>query len=81
MNCWRPAVMMDLPEFGIRTEGDNNIFIFTLIINGFRLLYTLGAHKGPIFALKWNRRGDRILSAGVDKVYNYSLFVTFVNFS
>ncbi|KAI1730557.1 WD domain, g-beta repeat domain-containing protein [Ditylenchus destructor] len=32
-----------------------------------RLLYTLGAHKGPIFALKWNRRGDRILSAGVDK--------------
>uniref|UniRef100_A0A915DF55 Uncharacterized protein n=1 Tax=Ditylenchus dipsaci TaxID=166011 RepID=A0A915DF55_9BILA len=32
-----------------------------------RLLYTLGAHKGPIFALKWNRRGDKILSAGVDK--------------
>uniref|UniRef100_A0A914D8B0 LisH domain-containing protein n=1 Tax=Acrobeloides nanus TaxID=290746 RepID=A0A914D8B0_9BILA len=32
-----------------------------------KLLCTLGAHKGPIFALKWNRRGDRILSAGVDK--------------
>ena len=23
--------------------------------------------KGPIFALKWNKRGDYILSAGVDK--------------
>jgi hypothetical protein len=33
-----------------------------------RLRYTLGAHKGPIFALKWNQRGDHILSAGVDKV-------------
>uniref|UniRef100_A0A914WG50 Uncharacterized protein n=1 Tax=Plectus sambesii TaxID=2011161 RepID=A0A914WG50_9BILA len=32
-----------------------------------RLRYTLGAHKGPIFALKWNQRGDYILSAGVDK--------------
>ncbi|VDN59183.1 unnamed protein product [Dracunculus medinensis] len=32
-----------------------------------RLRYTLGAHKGPIFALKWNHRGDKILSAGVDK--------------
>lgn len=33
-----------------------------------RLRYTLGSHKGPIFALKWNMRGDKILSAGVDKV-------------
>uniref|UniRef100_A0AAF5Q6S0 WD_REPEATS_REGION domain-containing protein n=2 Tax=Wuchereria bancrofti TaxID=6293 RepID=A0AAF5Q6S0_WUCBA len=32
-----------------------------------RLRYTLGAHKGPIFALKWNQKGDKILSAGVDK--------------
>lgn len=29
---------------------------------------TLGQHKGPIFALKWNKRGNYILSAGVDKV-------------
>ncbi|XP_073971536.1 transducin beta like ebi isoform X1 [Rhodnius prolixus] len=28
---------------------------------------TLGQHKGPIFALKWNKRGNYILSAGVDK--------------
>ncbi|XP_023682266.1 F-box-like/WD repeat-containing protein TBL1X [Paramormyrops kingsleyae] len=28
---------------------------------------TLGQHKGPIFALKWNKKGNCILSAGVDK--------------
>lgn len=33
-----------------------------------RLVSTLGQHKGPIFALKWNKRGNYILSAGVDKV-------------
>uniref|UniRef100_A0A023FUZ6 Putative beta-transducin family wd-40 repeat protein n=1 Tax=Amblyomma parvum TaxID=251391 RepID=A0A023FUZ6_AMBPA len=32
------------------------------------LASTLGQHKGPIFALKWNRKGNYILSAGVDKV-------------
>ncbi|XP_076436089.1 F-box-like/WD repeat-containing protein TBL1XR1 [Babylonia areolata] len=32
-----------------------------------RLTNTLGQHKGPIFALKWNKRGNYILSAGVDK--------------
>ncbi|ESP00289.1 hypothetical protein LOTGIDRAFT_225956 [Lottia gigantea] len=32
-----------------------------------RLVNTLGQHKGPIFALKWNKRGNCILSAGVDK--------------
>jgi len=32
-----------------------------------RLASTLGQHKGPIFALKWNRKGNFILSAGVDK--------------
>ena len=31
------------------------------------LSLTLGQHKGPIFALKWNRKGNYILSAGVDK--------------
>ena len=25
---------------------------------------TLGQHKGPIFALKWNKSGNYILSAG-----------------
>jgi WD40 repeat protein len=29
---------------------------------------TLGQHKGPIFALKWNKKGNYILSAGVDRV-------------
>lgn len=32
-----------------------------------QLASTLGQHKGPIFALKWNKRGNYILSAGVDK--------------
>lgn len=32
------------------------------------LAITLGQHKGPIFALKWNKKGNFILSAGVDKV-------------
>lgn len=31
------------------------------------LFSTLGQHKGPIFALKWNKRGNYLLSAGVDK--------------
>lgn len=32
-----------------------------------KLVSQLGRHKGPIFALKWNRKGNYILSAGVDK--------------
>jgi transducin (beta)-like 1 len=31
------------------------------------LASTLGQHKGPIFALKWNKKGNYILSAGVDR--------------
>ncbi len=32
-----------------------------------KLERTLGQHKGPIFALKWNKSGNYILSAGVDR--------------
>jgi transducin (beta)-like 1 len=39
-----------------------------------RLASTLGQHKGPIFALKWNKRGNYILSAGVDKVSDILVF-------
>lgn len=28
---------------------------------------TLAKHKGPIFSLKWNKRGDYLLSGSVDK--------------
>ncbi|KAA0186679.1 hypothetical protein HAZT_HAZT001610 [Hyalella azteca] len=35
--------------------------------NNGRQASTLGQHKGPIFALKWNKKGNYILSAGVDK--------------
>lgn len=40
------------------------------------LASTLGQHKGPIFALKWNKKGNFILSAGVDKV-QYNLVIIF----
>ncbi len=30
-----------------------------------KLERTLGQHKGPIFALKWNKSGNYILSAGI----------------
>ena len=36
-----------------------------------RLASTLGQHKGPIFALKWNKKGNYILSAGVDKTVGF----------
>ncbi|GMT34333.1 hypothetical protein PFISCL1PPCAC_25630, partial [Pristionchus fissidentatus] len=32
-----------------------------------RLVGTLGSHNGPIFALRFNERGNYILTAGVDK--------------
>lgn len=35
-----------------------------------RLADTLGQHKGPIFALKWNKKGNYILSAGVSFLSN-----------
>lgn len=41
---------------------------------------TLGQHKGPIFALKWNKRGNYILSAGVDKVILPGMFFTLIVF-
>jgi WD40 repeat protein len=48
------------------------IYNSTLFFVG-RLVNTLGQHKGPIFALKWNKRGNYILSAGVDKVSTWKL--------
>lgn len=32
-----------------------------------KLKQTLDRHQGPIFALKWNKRGDLLLSGSVDK--------------
>ncbi|KAL3655249.1 Transducin (beta)-like 1 X-linked receptor 1 [Castilleja foliolosa] len=31
------------------------------------LINTLNKHKGPIFSLKWNKKGDFLLSGSVDK--------------
>lgn len=33
------------------------------------LLKTLSDYKGPIFSIKWNKKGNYLLSAGVDKVF------------
>lgn len=49
--------------FSFLAEDITRIFIFPG-----NLASTLGQHKGPIFALKWNKKGNFILSAGVDKV-------------
>lgn len=43
------------------------IWLSCILASG-QLVTTLGQHKGPIFALKWNKKGNYILSAGVDKV-------------
>lgn len=32
-----------------------------------KLKQTLDKHSGPIFALKWNKKGDMLLSGSVDK--------------
>lgn len=42
--------------------------VVLLLCSTGNLASTLGQHKGPIFALKWNKKGNFILSAGVDKV-------------
>ena len=42
-----------------------------------KLEKTLGQHKGPIFALKWNKSGNYILSAGN---YAYSIFECYFKF-
>lgn len=44
------------------------------------LASTLGQHKGPIFALKWNKKGNFILSAGVDKVTDCLLAAVLLSF-
>ena len=40
-----------------------------------RLVDTLGQHKGPIFALKWNKKGNYILSAGVSIAIFFLFFL------
>lgn len=45
------------------------------------LVKTLCEHKGPIFSIKWNKKGNYLLSAGVDKVLKLiATSVQFVNF-
>lgn len=52
---------------------DSNRHLTGSLFSAGNLASTLGQHKGPIFALKWNKKGNCILSAGVDKVFERSL--------
>lgn len=54
------------------------LFFSCVCLSAGNLASTLGQHKGPIFALKWNKKGNFILSAGVDKV-NQELSCSFVS--
>lgn len=44
-----------------------SFFVF-FVFTG-ELVKTLCEHKGPIFSIKWNKKGNYLLSAGVDKVH------------
>lgn len=68
--CRKATCFCSVSEFGLLMFSGN-------------LASTLGQHKGPIFALKWNKKGNFILSAGVDKVrhINSRIFVSFVAFA
>lgn len=48
-------------------DSDASMFVWFFCVTG-NLASTLGQHKGPIFTLKWNKKGNYIVSAGVDKV-------------
>ena len=61
LNCHPP---------GLQTWRVSEVTLLSLSLFNIpgNLASTLGQHKGPIFALKWNKKGNYILSAGVDKV-------------
>ena len=40
----------------------------TGLVSTGELIKTLSDYKGPIFSIKWNKKGNYLLSAGVDKV-------------
>ena len=56
-------------------------YVFVAVWCTGKLVSTLGQHKGPIFALKWNKKGNYILSAGVDKVAILMLLLVFISSS
>lgn len=47
-------------------QGSVDLIVSFIITSG-DLLNTLQKHKGPIFSLKWNKKGDLLLSGSVDK--------------
>eukprot|EP00069_Balaena_mysticetus_P001648 bmy_15460T0 len=61
-----PAILEIWSEGTLLATGSYDGFARIWTKDG-NLASTLGQHKGPIFALKWNKKGNFILSAGVDK--------------
>nr|CAB3486497.1 unnamed protein product [Digitaria exilis] len=53
VHYWRQGPMMGRQEYGVEMARE--------------LKQTLFKHKGPIFSLKWNKKGDFLLSGSVDK--------------
>lgn len=58
-------------DYYILATGSYDGYARIWTTNG-KLEKTLGQHKGPIFALKWNKSGNYILSAG-NYVINFLL--------
>ena len=44
---------------------NSQITLFTIFPGD--LISTLSKHKGPIFSLKWNKKGDYLLTGSVDR--------------
>ena len=67
-----------LSSSGVQTARGSEITLLSLFLCNVpgNLASTLGQHKGPIFALKWNKKGNYILSAGVDKVSECMRYIT-----
>lgn len=46
------------------SASEVQIYSFTFVGD---LISTLSKHKGPIFSLKWNKKGDYLLTGSVDR--------------
>ena len=54
------------PRYFVSPYSFVSSFCYDEWISG-ELKQTLLKHKGPIFSLKWNKKGDYLLSGSVDK--------------
>ncbi|KAK6923101.1 LIS1 homology motif [Dillenia turbinata] len=73
---WQQGLMMDKQEFGVQMVSCLGEFCSSVVIFAVKrfgayvvgeLRSTLTKHKGPIFSLKWNKKGDYLLTGSCDK--------------